>query len=255
MDIIKNVLNFKNHPHLIIYDKYMDTYGYFKNIIDKIYPENKLINDTYNNIKYSKSKYYYTFNCMNLQYIIIDFLKNLIKNKVIENNILYIVLYNYEYIKNDIQKSLKTIYEKCNDYKFIICTNNYNYVIHPIISRSRVIFINNGIKNNKNNKLILDIIKYIYHDIFILDENIFLKIKEISMLLICSNIKLKDLILEFILFISEKPYIINKHKFNMIDKLSKIEHYSINSYYKVIYYEYSILSIYINIYNSIISYY
>ena len=149
---------------------------------------------------------------------------------------------------------MKTIYEKCNSYKFIICTNNYNYVIYPIISRSRVVFINNGIKN-KNNKLILDIIKYIYYDIYINDKSIFLKIKEISMLLICSNIKLKDLILYFILFISDKSYIINKHKFNMIDKLSKIEHDSINSYYKVIYYEYSILSIYINIYNSIKSYY
>jgi len=253
---IKKILNYKNHVNLIICDKNIDTYEYFKNIMNQIYPENKLILDTYNNIKYSKSKSYYAFNCINLQYDIIDFIKNIIKNEMIDNNILYIVLYNYEYIKNDIQKSLKSIYEKRNNCKFIICTNNYNYVISPIISRSIVIFIKNknNIKNTKNT-LILDIIKYIYHDIFIKNIDIFYKIKEISMLIICSNIKLKDLILKFILFISERPYIINKHKFNMIKQLSKIEHSSIQSYYKVIYYEYSILSIYKNIYNSIFAYY
>jgi len=253
IDICRKLLNYKNHPHLIIYHKYLNTYEYFKNIIDEIYPENKLIFDTYNYIKYYKSKYYYAFNCFNLQYEIIDFLKNIIKNKMIDNHILYVILYNYEYIKNDIQKSLKSMYEKYNGFKFIICTNNFNYVISPIRSRSIVIFIKN--KNNVKNILLSDIIQYIYYNIFTNNFNIIDKIKEMSMLLICSNIKLKDLIQEFIIFISKKPYIINKHKFNMIKQLSQIEQSSINSYYKVIYYEYSILSIYINIYNSIFAYY
>ena len=71
---IKKILNYKNHVNLIICDKNIDTYEYFKNIMNQIYPENKLILDTYNNIKYSKSKSYYAFNCINLQYDIIDFI-------------------------------------------------------------------------------------------------------------------------------------------------------------------------------------
>lgn len=245
-------IKYINHPHLILYGAYnIDIYKYFITIIKEYYNDTEYISYTYNQIIFNKSKYHYGFNCNGLKYNIIDFFKELFLTNI--ETIFYIILYNFEFIRKDIQKSLLILFEKKNNYKFVICSNNYNHIIQPL--KSRCIYINIKTEYIKYD-IIHDSIKYIYNNIFLKDiSNIYINIKNICMLLICSNIKLSDFIIEFIDFISKKPYIINKHKHNMIKNLTKIEYTYLHSYCKIIYYEYSILSIYKNIFNSIYVYY
>ena len=253
---ICNILKNKNHTNIIISNAFINLYEYITNIIHNKYNNFNKYKQYYNLIKYDKHENYIGIDCYNLKYDIILFIKELQNTIIFKNETYYIIFYNFQYIKIEIQNALKVFYEKANIFKFIICTNNLNKIIKPI--KSRCIYIH--IKSNIKDKGILynDIIHYIYKNIFIkfyAENTLFKKIKEISMLIISSNINYIDFIKCFIYYISKKPYIINKHKHEVIQNICDLENKYNKSYYKLIYYEYSILTIYNIIYNSIYCYY
>ena len=250
---IENIINFKNHPNIIFYHKNDKISDQFIFILKNKFNCFNSYDDVFKNITYEKNNVYYKFDCRFNQNNIFEFLNKIVKTNIFEKGIFYLLFLNFDCLKNENQGQILSFLKYYN-YKFIIFTNNLNKTTQSFKSRCIIYRVKNNLITK--NDFLIDTINYIYHKIFLKsDKNLYLMIKNISMILICSNVKLKHLILNFIDFIFKKPYIINKHKIKTIKHLTEIERKSLNCYYKIIYYEYSLLSIYHNIYKSIFCYY
>lgn len=249
---IENIIKFKNHSNIVFYDKSKNINNQFIYILKKKFNCLKTYNDVFKNITYEKNNVYYKFDCRFNQNDIFEFLNKIVKTHIFDEGIFYLLFLNFDCFKNENQVRILSFF-KYHYYKFIIFTNNLNKTIQSLKSRCIVYRVKNDLITK--NDFLIDTINYIYHKIFLNSNKKYFMIKDISMILICSNIELKDLLSHFIDFIFKKSYIINKHKLKTMKHLTEIEQKSLNCYYKIIYYEYSLLSIYHNIYKSICCYY
>ncbi|MBG00766.1 MAG: hypothetical protein CL470_00690 [Acidimicrobiaceae bacterium] len=281
---IYNLIQYKDHNHLLIYGKEKVGKSFLINTIFNIQSAKLLKNDHFS---YHNHLNNYFINCHNIinKSEFIKFLKDLCNTyDHYQLNHKYIILDNYQTTTDYIQNSLKVIIEKSYfTTKFILITNNLTKVIKAIQSRFQYIRIPNPksydkyiyIKNNYNpNILYSDCSKYDlpilihihnlpYKDkikeyclqiIHILESKIDItlidKIRKFS-----SEVKEMNLPLN-ILFSNLIDFIIIKKKedqqiINMINIIAEYEHSLHFSYRDIIYIESLILNLY-KVFNNII---
>ena len=210
----------------------------------------------------------------------LDFLKSIINtdNHYTENKKI-IILYNFHNLSKSIQNILKVLIEKNYHIKFIIISDTITDIIDPIKSRflsirsplidaymkwklvkTENITINEFLKHKHNNidfiKSLIDINKIsnhsiidniIYYIIKIIDnyknKDTLLKIKDIIYIIITIGIPHKIFMQSFLIKLLEDHKIIGKKKFLLVKLFCEVDILYINSYYKVIHYEYLIMNI------------
>jgi hypothetical protein len=210
----------------------------------------------------------------------LDFLKNIINtdNHYTENKKI-IILYNFHNLSKSIQNILKVLIEKNYHIKFIIISDTITDIIDPIKSRflsiriplidaymkwklvkTENITINEFLKHKHNNidfiKSLIDINEIsnhsiidniIYYIIKIIDnyknKDTLLKIKDIIYIIITIGIPHKIFMQSFLIKLLEDHKIIGKKKFLLVKLFCEVDILYINSYYKVIHYEYLIMNI------------
>lgn len=249
--MIKKLLESNNHPHIIL-----RSLNLFMNEFNKKYQHNYTIIKRNNVLIDFNNHNCYIFDLYYDNDVIIDFINDIILNKNITRNNYYIVFKNLELSKKKLLNFLSSLVNKYGEYKIVIISKIIN--ILPTKIKSKCLIFKSKIENYKSD-FIIKTIDYIYNSIYLKHKfnykKIIIDIKEISMLIISSDISLQDLMKNIIDYIYKKPYILNKQKKDIIDKFKDIDYKYTISYYKIIYYEYSLLYLYKSIINSILSYY
>ena len=141
---IYNLIQYKDHNHLLIYGKEKVGKSFLINTIFNIQSAKLLKNDHFS---YHNHLNNYFINCHNIinKSEFIKFLKDLCNTyDHYQLNHKYIILDNYQTTTDYIQNSLKVIIEKSYfTTKFILITNNLTKVIKAIQSRFQYIRIPN----------------------------------------------------------------------------------------------------------------
>lgn len=176
--ILKNALNSKNLPNILIYPKNGEYI--FLDIFHKIYKVNYSKKIELDDICYYSNNIYHEFNIKNITNKNVDtflnILKEIIKTKNLYNENKFILFKNFDLIKYSLQNNLRVIIEKYRETTvFIFFTEKFNSIIEPLKSRflclrfpnktrkeKRKIIYNNSDKKLKSSK---------YYDfIYSLDE-------------------------------------------------------------------------------------
>tara|TARA_B110001469_G_scaffold8315_1_gene8288 strand:+ start:3376 stop:4269 length:894 start_codon:yes stop_codon:yes gene_type:complete len=210
----------------------------------------------------------------------LNFLKSIITtdNHYTDNNKI-VIMYNFHNLSRSIQNILKVLIEKNSHIKFIVISDTINDVIEAIISRficiriplidpyskwklikTEDITIDEFIKHKHNNldfiKLLIDIddvrhysiIDYIVYNIILIIKNYknnktLIDIKKIIYLLVTIGIPHIVFMQSLLSKLLEDHTIIGKKKNNLVKLFCEVDILYINSYYKVIHYEYLIMNI------------
>ena len=246
-DIIYNLLKNKNHNNIVLQG--------LKNTGKK-----SLIKCIFNDLNIQ----FYEFNKNNFKDIIDGIKKITFSYDYYKMDLKYILINNFESMKNVEQNKLKIIIEKSYiSSRFILITNNLTKMIQPIQSRSIIIRISkkneiminisdkwnklnfNKNNNNENNSKYKEKLIIILFNIF--KKFSLKKIKQYSL-------KLKEIDIDITEFLkSVLDEIIKKYSFNIIKKCIKdISHHEYliqKSYTDIIYLESLFIRIYYNINN------
>jgi len=265
------------HPNIDKFNILLEVLNNVYKMHDEININEGLIDYSKNNIYYKFDCNYIKYKNKQLW---LDFLKSIIntdnhytKNKKI------IIFYNFHNFSKSIQNILKVLIEKNYHIKFIIISDTITDIIEPIISRflciriplidaymkwklvkTENITINDFLKHKHNNidfiKSLIDINEIsnhsiidniIYYIIKIIDnyknKDTLLKIKEIIYIIITTGIPHKIFMQSFLIKLLEDHKIIGKKKCLLIKLFCEVDILYINSYYKVIHYEYLIMNI------------
>ena len=243
-NIIYNLLKNKNHNNIVLQG--------LKNTGKK-----SLIKCIFNDLNIC----FYEFNKNNFKDIIDEIKKITHSYDYYKMDLKYILINDFESMKNVEQNKLKIIIEKSYvSSRFILITNNLTKMIHPIQSRSVIIriskknenMINISEKWNEKNKNERNLDSKYKEKLIKILFNIFKKfsLKKIKQF----SLKLKEIdidITEFLKYILDE--IKKKYSFNIIKKCIKdISHYEYliqKSYTDIIYLESLFIRIYYNINN------
>tara|TARA_B100000683_G_scaffold88961_1_gene87774 strand:- start:117 stop:887 length:771 start_codon:yes stop_codon:yes gene_type:complete len=243
-NIIYNLLKNKNHNNIVLQG--------LKNTGKK-----SLIKCIFNDLNIC----FYEFNKNNFKDIIDEIKKITHSYDYYKMDLKYILINDFESMKNVEQNKLKIIIEKSYvSSRFILITNNLTKMIHPIQSRSVIIriskknenMINISEKWNEKNKNERNLDSKYKEKLIKILFNIFKKfsLKKIKQF----SLKLKEIdidITEFLKYILDE--IMKKYSFNIIKKCIKdISHYEYliqKSYTDIIYLESLFIRIYYNINN------
>lgn len=156
-EILKNALNSKNLPNLLIYPKQGERVFY--DFFSHIYDTNNIQEFKMNEISYIKTNSYYEFN---LKFIISKNINNLveiIKNIIItkdfySDNNKIIIFKNFNGIKISLQNILRVIIEKYRETSiFIFLSDKYSNIIQPL--RSRFLCLRFPHETNKEKRKII----------------------------------------------------------------------------------------------------
>lgn len=265
------------HPNIDKFNILLEVLNNVYKMNDEININEGLIDYSKNNIYYKFDCNYIKYK--NKQPWL-DFLKSIINtdNHYTENKKI-IILYNFHNLSKSIQNILKVLIEKNYHIKFIIISDTITDIIEPIISRflciriplidaymkwklvkTENITINEFLKHKHNNidfiKSLIDINEIsnhsiidniIYYIIKIIDnyknKDTLLKIKDIIYIIITIGIPHKIFMQSFLIKLLEDHKIIGKKKFLLVKLFCEVDILYINSYYKVIHYEYLIMNI------------
>lgn len=138
-EILKNALNSKDLPNLLIYPKQGEKIFY--DCFSHIYDTNNIQELKMNEISYIKTNSYYEFN---LKFIIsknignlVEILKNIIITKDFYSDDNKIIIFkNFNRVKISLQNILRVIIEKYRETSiFILLTDKYSNIIQPLKSR------------------------------------------------------------------------------------------------------------------------
>lgn len=246
---LKKIIKNNNHSHILI----VGNKGY-EYIINLLYSNEicKLKKYNINNKHYIYGKNHFEFDC-NIICIkeIVDIIKPLLVNKYLSNKEnQYIIIKNIHLINNNKHLIIKYLLDNFK-YKYILCSNNSN--INYILKSRLLVY---KIKGNNLNHLVYLLTNTIYDIYKKCDYILLLNFLEKNLKNIISlNIKLNDILKEFLNIILKKAYIINKIKYKIINIYSDIECKYQCSYNKIIYYEYMYIYTYKLLYNSLYVYY
>ena len=230
-DIIKN----KNHSHIIISlkTKFFDIFDYLK-----IIPINNK-----SKLEYEYYKNYYFFDYLKIKK---DNEYKIYLNDLIERNCtneqIYIFIYNFDSPIYHDQSYIKNIMEKYYT-KIVLVTRNINIVTKSI--KNQCIIINyNKIDNYyiRQNNTICNIIYDLYKKYDFIEFK--KKIKDVVYNAYKYDIIIEDMFKTFILYLLERPYIVNRIKVILIKESSNIEHKITVSNNKIILYEQIFIKIY-----------
>lgn len=265
------------HPNIDKFNILLEVLNNVYKMNDEININEGLIDYSKNNIYYKFDCNYIKYK--NKQPWL-DFLKSIINtdNHYTENKKI-IILYNFHNLSKSIQNILKVLIEKNYHIKFIIISDTITDIIDPIKSRflsiriplidaymkwklvkTENITINEFLKHKHNNidfiKSLIDINEIgnhsiidniIYYIIKIIDnyknKDTLLKIKDIIYIIITIGIPHKIFMQSFLIKLLEDHKIIGKKKFLLVKLFCEVDILYINSYYKVIHYEYLIMNI------------
>jgi DNA polymerase III delta prime subunit len=265
------------HPNIDKFNILLEVLNNVYKMNDEININEGLIDYSKNNIYYKFDCNYIKYK--NKQPWL-DFLKSIINtdNHYTENKKI-IILYNFHNLSKSIQNILKVLIEKNYHIKFIIISDTITDIIDPIKSRflsiriplidaymkwklvkTENITINEFLKHKHNNidfiKSLIDINEIsnhsiidniIYYIIKIIDnyknKDTLLKIKGIIYIIITIGIPHKIFMQSFLIKLLEDHKIIGKKKFLLVKLFCEVDILYINSYYKVIHYEYLIMNI------------
>ena len=265
------------HPNIDKFNILLEVLNNVYKMNDEININEGLIDYSKNNIYYKFDCNYIKYK--NKQSWL-DFLKSIINtdNHYTENKKI-IILYNFHNLSKSIQNILKVLIEKNYHIKFIIISDTITDIIDPIKSRflsiriplidaymkwklvkTENITINEFLKHKHNNidfiKSLIDINEIsnhsiidniIYYIIKIIDnyknKDTLLKIKDIIYIIITIGIPHKIFMQSFLIKLLEDHKIIGKKKFLLVKLFCEVDILYINSYYKVIHYEYLIMNI------------
>lgn len=265
------------HPNIDKFNILLEVLNNVYKMNDEININEGLIDYSKNNIYYKFDCNYIKYK--NKQSWL-DFLKSIINtdNHYTENKKI-IILYNFHNLSKSIQNILKVLIEKNFHIKFIIISDTITDIIDPIKSRflsiriplidaymkwklvkTENITINEFLKHKHNNidfiKSLIDINEIsnhsiidniIYYIIKIIDnyknKDTLLKIKGIIYIIITIGIPHKIFMQSFLIKLLEDHKIIGKKKFLLVKLFCEVDILYINSYYKVIHYEYLIMNI------------
>lgn len=265
------------HPNIDKFNILLEVLNNVYKMNDEININEGLIDYSKNNIYYKFDCNYIKYK--NKQSWL-DFLKSIINtdNHYTENKKI-IILYNFHNLSKSIQNILKVLIEKNYHIKFIIISDTITDIIDPIKSRflsiriplidaymkwklvkTENITINEFLKHKHNNidfiKSLIDINEIsnhsiidniIYYIIKIIDnyknKDTLLKIKGIIYIIITIGIPHKIFMQSFLIKLLEDHKIIGKKKFLLVKLFCEVDILYINSYYKVIHYEYLIMNI------------
>ena len=253
MKLLKN----KNHPNLLLYNLYDNT---FINTLNTIYNIQSNTTITKNDISYIQNNIYFEFNIDKIKYIhkldFINIIKNIvsqnkniisneIQNKNISNEIQnkYIIFNNLE-SNASIQNILKIIIEKNTHIKFIIISKKFTKICESIKSRFLCIRFSNTDKSIGINKYKRHIFDYIFNLYYDRNIKIIKNIKYISYILRCINDTFNIFLKELFEYIINRIEITQNIKYKCIYLISDIEYKYNKGYFKLLYYEYILIKLY-----------
>lgn len=256
---IENILKYKNHSNLLLYNNYNKKLNKIKLSFNDKYISEK----TYLDIEYTETKTYYQINNYVKKNNLIDFIKSICAtdNYYVETN-KYIIIINITDLF--IQNSLRVVIEKYRHIKYIIAVDNLSKIINPIRSRFICIRCPNDniydIYKSFDNICLTDLLKHKYSSVkhitqlietnnlnksniidivinYILRIDTLEKIREISYLTISSGIPLDKLIIKLLKILLNDNRITNSKKYKLVKIFKNFNIDYKKSYYKTIHFE------------------
>ena len=251
---IDSIFNFLQHSHLLVYN--VDSQLFLQNLNNywniqrrQLVQEGKLT--------YWKTSYYYLFDCMYIDASLIEFLKKIINSYLFQTQPFVLIFENSQTIKHKLQNSLRVILEK-SPIRFIFLATQLNAIISPLRSRCHCVN-DNSLEETYESLFDIDLMTYIYNQIFLQHlqnlPKLYKEIQKISFLMITSSVRLDYFMKNFLTFLSKKPYYTNDQYCLLVSTLANLEHSYVNSYYKLIYYEKALLSIFEIIHTTLYNFY
>jgi len=257
-----NLLKYKNHSNILLYNEYQDTLNKLKSSFN----DRNISEKIYNDLKYIETKTYFEISSYKKRETFIDFVKIICStDNYYVNTSKYLIIINItdKYIQN----SLRVIIEKYKTIKYIFAYSNISKLIEPIRSRCVCIRcpknfynfykrfdnlnISEFIKNkhqsfeyiqeliNTHNLDKLNIIDIVIN--YIIEIKTLDQIREISYLTISSGIPIIELIKRLLKILLKDNYITNSKKYKLVNIFKKFDIDYKKSYYKTIHFEKLIL--------------